>query len=116
MNTNPGNGGAGISSDITGSSVARGGGGAGGGYSSGFRNGTASAGGGAGAAGTANTGGGGRVGSGSSGFAGGSGVVILRFPNSVNLTVGAGLTYSDTTVGDNKVYTFTAGSDTVTFI
>jgi hypothetical protein len=40
----------------------------------------------------------------------------LRFPSSVGLTVGAGLTYSDTTVGDNKVYTFTAGSDTVTFI
>ena len=51
-----------------------------------------------------------------SGSSGGSGVVILRFPSSVGLTVGAGLTYSSSTVGDNKVYTFTAGSDTVTFI
>jgi hypothetical protein len=41
--------------------------------------------------------------------------VILRFPSSLNITVGGGLTYSNTTDGGDKVYTFTAGTDTVEF-
>jgi hypothetical protein len=36
-------------------------------------------------------------------------------PGSTTLTVGAGLTYSTATVGSNTVYTFTAGTDTVSF-
>ena len=47
--------------------------------------------------------------------AGGSGVVIIRYPNTVTITVGAGLTSSTTTDGSDKITTFTAGSDTVSF-
>jgi hypothetical protein len=40
--------------------------------------------------------------------------VILRFPTSAGTpTVGAGLTYAETTEGTDTVVTFTAGSDTV---
>jgi hypothetical protein len=42
-------------------------------------------------------------------------VVIVRFPNTYSLTVGAGLTSSNTTSGSDKIYTFTAGTGTVTF-
>jgi hypothetical protein len=46
---------------------------------------------------------------------GGSGIVILRTPSSAaTLTVGAGLTYSLSTSGGYKTYTFTAGTGTVT--
>jgi hypothetical protein len=48
------------------------------------------------------------------GGTGGSGVVILKYPSSKSLTVGAGLTSSTATVGDYKITTFTAGSDAVT--
>jgi hypothetical protein len=67
-------------------------------------------------AGTANTGGGGGAADGSNynGAAGGSGVIILKYPASRTLTVGAGLTSSTATVGSFKVTTFTAGADTVT--
>ena len=41
--------------------------------------------------------------------------VILRYPASVTLTIGAGLTSSTATDGDSKVTTFTAGSDTISF-
>jgi hypothetical protein len=115
-----GNGGAGISSSITGSSVARGGGGGGGGFSAG---GTATAGGGNGSgsgaatAGTVNTGGGGGgCGQGTSAAgAGGSGIVVLKYPSSFTPTFGVGLTVSTTTSGSFKISTITAGADTVTF-
>jgi hypothetical protein len=42
--------------------------------------------------------------------------VILRYANtSADLTsIGAGLTYTKTTVSGNTIYTFTAGTGTVT--
>jgi hypothetical protein len=123
-----GDGGRAISSSITGSSVARGGGGGGG------ASGTAGLGRGGGAngvtgttdglPGTVNRGGGGggsayfsKIAGSRSGGAGGSGVVIIRYPNIYgNLTVGAGLTFTGpTTVGEYKVYQFTSGSGSVTF-
>jgi hypothetical protein len=36
------------------------------------------------------------------GFTGGSGVVILRYPTALTITIGAGLTGSTATVGANK--------------
>lgn len=51
---------------------------------------------------------------GGSGFAGGSGVVILRYPSTESLTIDVGLTSTTTTIGNNKVTTITAGSGTVT--
>ena len=47
--------------------------------------------------------------------AGGSGVVILRYPSAYTITAGGSLTSSTATVGTDKVTTFTAGSDTITF-
>ena len=67
--------------------------------------------------GTANTGGGGG-GRGSYHFTqynGGSGVVIVRYPNTLTITVGSGLTSTTTTTGTDKVTTFTAGSDNISF-
>jgi hypothetical protein len=61
-------------------------------------------------AGTANTGGGGGA-----YMAGGSGVVILRYPKNYTITVGAGLTSTTATIGTDKVTTFTAGTGTITF-
>jgi hypothetical protein len=49
------------------------------------------------------------------GQAGGSGVVILRYPNAYTITIGAGLTGSTTTVSSNKVTTITAGSGNVSW-
>ena len=47
---------------------------------------------------------------------GGSGVVILRYSaTSSPLVVGAGLTYTDSIVGSNRVYVFTAGTGTITW-
>ena len=69
------------------------------------------------AAGSANTGDGGS-GSGENagnGTAGGSGIIILRYPSSNTITIGAGLTGSTTTVGSNKVTTLTAGSGNVSW-
>ena len=48
-------------------------------------------------------------------FSGGSGVVILRYPSTFTITVGGSLTSSTVTDGTDKVTTFTAGSDTITF-
>jgi hypothetical protein len=47
---------------------------------------------------------------------GGSGVVVLRYPDTfADLTsIGGGLTYAKTTPTGFKVYTFTAGTGTVT--
>jgi len=122
-------GGSGVSSSITGSSVGRAGGGGAGVLGSNTAGG-ATDGGGAGAnnsntgsSGSTNSGGGGggggilnappytRYGGGS----GGSGVVILRYPSNFSITVGAGLTASTATVGGNKITTFTAGTDTISF-
>jgi len=122
-----GDGGAGLASSITGSSVTRAGGGAGGSY---YTGGTGGAGGGGaggsangvGTAGTANTGGGGG-GSASraafyAGSNGGSGVVIFGVPTGTSVTFSGGVTQTSATVGANTVYTVTATSttsETVTF-
>jgi hypothetical protein len=47
---------------------------------------------------------------------GGSGIVILRYnDNFADFTsIGGGLTYTLTTSGGKKIYTFTAGTGTVT--
>ena len=41
--------------------------------------------------------------------------MIVRYPNTHTITVGAGLTSSTATDGSDKITTFTAGSDTVSF-
>jgi hypothetical protein len=47
--------------------------------------------------------------------AGGSGIIALKYPIFYNITIGAGLTGSTTTVGTNKVTTITAGTGNVSF-
>lgn len=114
-------GGDGLPSSITGTSIYRAGGGGGGrnnptAYPGG--DGGGGAGGNTGGKGGASNYGGGGGGGGAyvtAGGSGGSGVVILRYPLAYNISVGAGLTSSTTTVGDKKVTTFTAGSDTISF-
>jgi hypothetical protein len=49
------------------------------------------------------------------GGSGGSGVVILRYPNSYTVTIGAGLTGSTITDGIDKVTTFTGGTGNISF-
>jgi hypothetical protein len=49
------------------------------------------------------------------GSAGGSGVVILKYADSMTLTISGGLTSSTATSGGFKVTTFTAGTGTVSF-
>ena len=71
-------------------------------------------------AGGTNTGGGAGGGSRYSGQgkAGGSGVVILRYPDDYTITVGSGITQasgSPFTEGTDKVSVFTAGTGTITF-
>jgi hypothetical protein len=126
------NGGRGIPNPISGSTAGQlvngvyylgGGGGSGG--DSGGSNGTGGLGGGGngvnsgnGTAGTANTGGGGGGGAyDGSGAAGGSGIVILRYPSGFTATFSGGVTQTTTTVGSDKVSTITAAgvADTVTF-
>ena len=71
-----------------------------------------------GAPGTVNTGsGGGGCGTSASGGQGGSGVVIVRYPNTgANISsIGVGLTYSWTNSGGFKTYTFTAGTGSITW-
>jgi uncharacterized membrane protein len=87
--------------NITGSSVAYagggGGGGSGGNYQGGFSN-------------APNLGGGGTNGP------GGSGVVIIRYPDSFDDAVpSAGLVWEKTTIGGNKIFKFTSGSGTVSW-
>jgi hypothetical protein len=43
-------------------------------------------------------------------------VVIIRYADTFSdlTTIGGGLTYTKTTSGGNKIYTFTAGTGTVT--
>ena len=124
-----GNGGAGKASSITGSSVTYAGGGGGG--ATGNTNGTSGSGGaggggaggstgGTGTAGTANTGGGGGSGNASAssnaninGGAGGSGIVILKYADTLTATIGGGLTASTASAGGFKVTSFTAGTGNV---
>jgi hypothetical protein len=133
--SNGGSGGAGLSYSITGQSLSYAGGGGSGsnnyGVAGGFSGGSGVGGNGAtgtgvGGNGAANTGSGGGAGggngspgSGGNAGAGGSGVVILAYPNSnPNITTIPGtLTYTlDTTTRPGyKVYRFTAGTGTVTF-
>ena len=121
-----GDGGNGLTSSITGSAIARGGGGGGGADSSvnygvggtgGGGNGGGQSGTPADTPGTANTGGGGGGGgaSGYDGSAGGSGIVIIKYPSIYTATPTVGLTSITNTVGDYKVTQFTAGTGTVTF-
>jgi hypothetical protein len=106
-----------LSSSITGSAVTRGGGGAGGAQSGNGGTGGTGGGGNKEQSGTVNTGGGGggRDDANASSGAGGKGVVIVRYPKQYNITVGGGLTSSTTTVGTDKVTSFTDGTDNVSF-
>ena len=111
-----GNGGAGLASSITGASITRASGGSGGANTI---QPVATPGGGSipGAHAIANTGGGGGAASNlpgqyTSGQNGGSGVVILRYPNLYTIS---GLSGSTTTVGTDKVTTFTSGSGNIQF-
>ena len=115
-----GNGGNGRTIDITGSNVVYAAGGGGGAGGTGGTN--AGSGGGlnnAPTAGSANSGSGGGGGHARNqalaGGAGGSGVVILRYPNTKTITVGAGLTSNTNTVGNNKVTKINAGTGNVSW-
>jgi|11BtaG_2_1085332.scaffolds.fasta_scaffold00915_14 hypothetical protein len=127
QNTSSGNGGAGLEVNIIGGSGNYYGGGGGGGGSSahGVAGGTGGIGGGGNGggqgttatSGTPNTGGGGggnnvNVNPGGNG---GSGIVILRYPNTFTITIGSGLTGSTATDGSDKVTTFTAGTGNISF-
>ena len=124
-----GNGGVGLSSSITGTATFRGGGGGGAGWSPSYSPGAGgNGGGGAGGSvpsassnpgpypidGATNTGGGGGGQSQTStaGAAGGSGVVILRYPSAYTIS---GLSGTTTTVGTDKVTTFTGGTGNIQF-
>jgi hypothetical protein len=48
-------------------------------------------------------------------MAGGSGIVILRYPSANTITIGAGLTGTTATVGANKVTSITAGTGNVSW-
>ena len=116
-----GAGGAGRSSSVSGSAVTRSGGGGGGsgtGGAGGTGGGGAGGSNGTGTAGTVNTGGGGGGGGigATTGGSGGSGIVILKYPSALTITIGAGLTGSTATVGSNKVTTITAGSGNVSWV
>jgi hypothetical protein len=69
-----------------------------------------------GSAATVNTGGGGGGGYATTGTAGGSGVVILRYPAAYTISnPGGGLTFSTVTDGSDKVTTVTAGTGNIEF-
>jgi len=129
-------GGNGTASTISGSSVTYATGGGGGGsndgvVTNGYNGGSSNVNGGKGqaangtpaaVAGSANSGGGGGGGSWVSGAvngpgaAGGSGVVIMKYPDNYTITIGVGLTGSTTAAsGGYKVTTITAGTGTVTW-
>jgi len=118
-----GDGGAGVSSSITGSAVVRAGGGGGSIYTNGGTVGAGGAGGGGAGGhgtsdavdGTVNTGGGGGGASNArTSGAGGSGIVILRYPNTYTISQ-SGLTLTTATDGSDKVTTITAGIGTVSW-
>ena len=100
--------GSGMANLITGTSVIRAAGGFGNGTANFMRPSVA------GAANTGDGGNGSQNGT-STGGVGGSGVVILRYPSSYTITIGAGLTGSTATVGVNRVTTITAGSGNVSW-
>jgi hypothetical protein len=101
-------GGAGKSSSITGTATTYGAGGQGYWSDTVSANAPANLGGGGGGAQTRN--------GVSSGWNGGSGVVVIAYPDSFPaLTIGGGLTYTQPTRSGYRVYRFTAGSDTITF-
>jgi hypothetical protein len=122
---NPSQGGAGgdgLAVSITGLSVTYSGGGGGGGYYGTGGSGGSGGGGNGGTGnaqnnatnGTANTGGGAGGGEQNASAArnGGSGIVILRYPSSYTIS---GLSGTTTTVGTDKVTTFTAGTGNIQF-
>lgn len=117
-----GDGGNGLASSITGSPVARAGGGGGGTNSNGTPGSGGTGGGGdgktsstTGQAGTVNTGSGGG-GTNGTGGAGGSGVVILRYPNTITITYGGSLVSAgEVDDGDEHYIIFTSGSDNVSW-
>jgi len=121
-----GNGGNGLQSSITGSTAYYAGGGGGSVAAGGTAAGSGGLGGGgngsygstsAATSGVVNTGGGGggaertfRLGG-----AGGSGIVVIKYPDTFTITVGAGLTSTETTSGGFKIRIFTAGTGTISF-
>jgi len=116
------NGGDGLSSSITGTAITRAGGGGGTDFGGSYPSGNGGAGGGGTGGRTAATrpgatntgsGGGGGIPTGNNGGDGGSGIVILRYPSSNTITVGAGLTASTSTIGGDKVTIFTAGTGSI---
>ena len=123
-----GDGGDGMASDITGTSVTRAGGGGGGVGSVNYQGygGAGGAGGGGrgegyndgapdGAVNTGSGGGGAGYFNARSSGAGGSGVVIIRIPNTHSATFSGVTASAASTVGTDRVYTVTAGTGTVTF-
>jgi hypothetical protein len=107
-NSSGGAGGVGVASSITGSSVTYSVGGNG--QASGANSGNSS--------GAVNTGNGGNAGSlNITGGAGGSGVVIIAYPDTFAAlsNIDAGLTYNQPTRSGFRVYRFTAGTGTITF-
>ena len=126
--SNPSTGGAGgngLAVSITGSSVTYAGGGGGGGYyTSGGIGGTGGGGnGGSGNAnnnatnGVANTGGGAGGGeqNATAARSGGSGVVILRYPNTYTINIGSGIAGSTASDGSDSITTLTSGVGTISF-
>lgn len=129
-----GNGGNGAATSITGSSVTYGGGGGGGGWNGSVSVGTQAlggtggggnagptvqSGGSNGTGGTNGLGGGGGCGGGgtSNGGAGGTGVVVIAYPDTFPApsSISGGLTYDQPSRSGYRVYRFTAGTGTVTF-
>jgi hypothetical protein len=55
--------------------------------------------------------------SGGAGGAGGSGIVVIAYPSTRKdlASIGGGLTYTKTTSGGNTIYTFTAGTGTISW-
>ena len=122
-----GAGGAGTASSISGSSVTYAGGGGGGAETAANQSGAGGSGGGgkggyqsvAAISGTVNTGGGGGGGGGTSqgtGASGGSGIVIISYPNYYDDAVSTTGSPTFTNIGGNKIYTWTTvGAGSITF-
>ena len=108
-----GNGGAGIASSISGTVTTYAGGGGAFGATGGAATGGAG-GGGTGANGTANTGGGGAGGGSGTGYNGGSGIVIIRYPDTFRAATSTTGSPTITVAGGFRVYKFTA-SGSITF-
>ena len=121
--TTGGNGGSGLSSSITGTPTIRGGGGGGATYGGGTPGTGGSGGGGAGGnptgavVGTPNTGGGGGGGTnGTPGAAGGSGIVVIRYPDSYSTATSTTGTPTAVTTSGYRIYSWTTvGSGSITF-